>query len=63
MSERKITMGRDLENDKKWRKENLKRYILDFNRTKDKDVLDHLEKQPSKREYIIGLIRKDMNGD
>lgn len=63
MSERKITMGRDLENDKKWRKENLKRYILDFNKVKDKDVLDHLEKMPSKREYILGLIRKDMNGD
>ena len=31
--------------------------------TKDSDILDHLEKQENKTEYIINLIRKDMKHD
>lgn len=29
---------------------------------KDKAVLEHLAKQPNQTKYIIGLIRKDMQG-
>jgi len=55
-------MGRDMENLYKWRKENIKKLILDLNKTSDKDVIDHLDKQPNKKEYLIGLVRKDMEG-
>ena len=54
------TMGRDMDNLYKWRKENIKKIILDLNKTTDKDVLDHLDKQPNKKEYLIGLVRKDI---
>ena len=53
-------MGRDMDNLYKWRKENIKKIILDLNKTTDKDVLDHLDKQPNKKEYLIGLVRKDI---
>lgn len=44
----------------KWRKENLKNYHFDLNKVTDKDVYEHLEKQPNKRAYLIDLIRKDL---
>lgn len=54
------TMGRDMENDAKWRKENLVQYILRLNKTNEKDVYEWLAKQPNRRQYLINLIRKDM---
>lgn len=61
MSEGK-KMGRDMENMYAWRKENLKHYVLDINKKTEKDVYEQLEKQPNKKEYIVKLIRKDMEG-
>ena len=45
----------------KWRKESIKRVEFYLHKELDKDVLEWLEKQPNKREFLIGLIRKDMN--
>ena len=56
-------MGRDMENDAKWRRENLVQYILRLNKNNEKDVLEWLNKQPNKRQYLIELIRKDMKGE
>ena len=53
-------MGRDAENDKKWRKASLFRYEINLNRENDKDVLEYFEPIPNKRQYLIGLIKKDM---
>lgn len=55
-------MGRDMENRAKWEKENLRSLTFKLHKVNDKDVLDHLDKQPNKREYLIGLVRKDMEG-
>lgn len=32
-----------------------------YDTEKDKDVIEHIEKQPHQANYIIELIRKDMN--
>lgn len=53
-------MGRDMDKMYAWRKLNLKRYSFDLNKVTDKDVYDHLEKQPNKRDYIINLIKEDI---
>lgn len=45
----------------KWRKESIKRFEFYLHKELDKDVLDWLQDQPNKREYIISLLRKDMN--
>ena len=51
---------RDMDNMYKWRKANLKRLAFDLNKTAEKDVIDHLEKQKNKKEYIVKLIRDDI---
>lgn len=43
----------------KWRKKNIKTFLL--NKTSDKDVIEQLEKQPSKNGYIKELIRNDID--
>lgn len=53
-------MGRDMENNAKWRKEKIRRYSFTLNVEKDKDVYEYFEKQPNKRDYLISLIKKDM---
>ena len=53
-------MGKDMANRKRWEKEFLRQYTLRINKNTDKDVYEHLEKQPNKRAYLIELIRKDM---
>ena len=53
-------MGRDMENRAKWEKQNIKRYVINLNKTKFNDVIEHLERQPNKQEYLINLIKKDM---
>lgn len=49
-----------LETQYKWKKENLKRYTFEVNKVTNKDVYEHFEKQPNKREYLLNLIRKDI---
>lgn len=44
----------------KYQRENLRQVKFALNRETDKDVIEHVEKQPNIRQYIIGLIRKDM---
>lgn len=53
-------MGRDMENRKRWEKECLRSYTFKVNRNTDKEIIEHLEKIPNKRAYIINLIRKDI---
>ena len=43
----------------KWRKESIKRIEFYLHKENDKDVLEWLEKQPNKREYLINLIKAD----
>lgn len=55
------TMGRDKENHAKWEKENLRSFTFKINRITEKDVYEYLEKIPNKRQYLIDLIKGDMN--
>lgn len=48
-----------LEYIKQFNKENYKHYHIKIN-LKDKAIIDHLEKQPSKNGYLINLIKKDI---
>lgn len=56
-------MGRDMDNHAKWERENLRSYTFKVNIKTDKDICEHLERQPNKRAYIISLIRKDMQNN
>lgn len=53
-------MGRDIDNQKKWMRDNLKSYNFRVNRVTESDVMEHLDKQPNKRGYIIRVIRGDI---
>lgn len=53
-------MGRDAENYAKWQKDNLKSYTFKLNKTTDGEIINWLDAKPNKRDYLIGLIRKDM---
>ena len=53
-------MGRDMDNMYKWRKETIKRYELTLHKENDKDVYEKLESIDNKRQYLIELIRKDI---
>lgn len=53
-------MGRDMKHRAEWEKNNLKQFTLKLNRSNESDVIDHLERQENVRQYLIGLIRKDM---
>jgi len=44
----------------KYNKENIKRVILHFNITTDKDILEHLSRKDNKTGYIKELIRADI---
>lgn len=54
-------MGRNMQNMYEWRKKVQKRYEFYLNKETEADVMEWLEKQPNKREFLIGLIRKDMD--
>ena len=54
------TMGRDMKNDAKWRKENIRRIVVNLNKQSQKEVIEHLDRQKNKQAYIIDLIKKDM---
>lgn len=43
----------------KYQQEKVKKKLVRFF-PKDKDLLEHLEKQPSQNAYILDLIRRDM---
>jgi flagellar biosynthesis chaperone FliJ len=61
MAEDKV-MGRDMENLDKWRKQVQKRFEFYINKETDADILEWFEQIPNKRQYILELLRKDMNG-
>ena len=46
---------------KKYNDKASKFYSLKFHKEKDQDIIDQLEKQPSKLAYIKHLIREDIN--
>lgn len=56
-------MSRDMVNRSKWVKTNIVRYVVDLNRTNDKDIVDKLESVPNKKQYIISLIKKDIENE
>ena len=43
-----------------WKQKNMVRVAVDLSKIADADVIAHLEKQESKRGYIVALIRADM---
>ena len=47
----------------KYNKENVKRVILHFNITTDKDILDFLSHKDNKTGYIKQLIRSDIENN
>lgn len=53
-------MGRNMDGLYSWRKENIKRVSIDLNKINHADVIEQLDKQPSKQAYIVELIRKDI---
>lgn len=55
-----IKVGRDKENDAKWRKENIRRIVVNLNKQSQKEVIEHLDRQKNKQAYIIDLVKKDM---
>ena len=54
-------MGRNMDGLYAWRKENIKRMVIDLNKVADADIIEWLETMPNKREYILKLIRDDMD--
>ena len=50
---------------RKWRKANQYRLAIDFNRgsESDKPLIEKLEQQENKSQYVKGLIRRDIDGD
>ena len=46
---------------KQYNEKKSKFYSLKFNIEKDSDIIEQLEKQPSKLAYIKQLIREDIN--
>lgn len=45
---------------KKYNKENARTYSLTLFMHSEADIIERLEKEPSKRAYLIGLIRDDI---
>lgn len=46
----------------KYRHTHYKRYNIDFDVEKDKDVIEFLEALPNRKAFIIALIRKEIKG-
>lgn len=44
----------------KYQREKMTQFNLRFGNVIDADILEHLDKQPNKRQYIIRLIREDI---
>lgn len=49
---------------REWRKENQYRLAVDLNRNSedDKPIIEKLEEQENKAQYVKGLIRRDIDG-
>ena len=45
---------------RKYRQKVEKTYLLTLNKEHDQDIIQHLEKQPSKNGYLKDLIRADI---
>lgn len=43
-----------------WKKDNCKQYAFRFNKELDKKIIQHLDKQEDKTNYIRTLIEKDL---
>lgn len=43
-----------------YKKKNVRRILLEFRKDSEADLIQHLDSQPSKNDYIRQLIRKDM---
>lgn len=63
MNEGKDKMGNNVKYIDEWKKKNVKSIKFYINKDKEKDILEHLEKQQNKRAYLIDLIRKDMENE
>ena len=48
---------------REWKKEHMFRLSIDLNREKDKPLIDKLEEQENKSEYVKTLIRRDIGGE
>lgn len=47
----------------KWKKDNVTKYSFYVNKNTESDVDEWLKTIPNRRQYLIGLIRKDMNAE
>ena len=56
-------MGINLENRAKWEKEILRRFVITLNRNHDMDMIEFLESKDNVRQYLMNLIRKDMDAE
>ena len=43
-----------------WQKKNLKRFVIKLNKTKDADILEHLDHCGNIQGYVKRLIREDL---
>ncbi len=43
-----------------YKKKNIRRILLEFRKDSEADLIQHLDSQPSKNDYIRKLIRNDM---
>ena len=41
-------------------RQNIRRINLTLNRKVEPEIIQHLEQQPNIRQYLIGLVRRDM---
>ena len=46
-----------------WRREHCKTFSVQCHKIYDADIIEHMQKQPNKRLYLIRLIRKDIMKD
>ena len=53
-------MARDNEKYLEWKRSTLKLWNINLHRENDKDIIDFLETVPNKRQYILDLVRADM---
>lgn len=56
----KLLKAKKLKRIATWKKSHTKSCNLTLNAELDKDILEHLAKQPNKQAYLKALIRKDI---
>ena len=54
-------MYKEKEDYYKWKKNFIKRYEFNIHKEVDKEVYEYFEQITNKRQYLIGLIKEDMN--